>query len=47
MRKAEYSDFCIFAKFKTHFIQYFPKIRDLFRQNCIFVKHETNKNVRF
>ncbi len=32
--KVEYSDFCIFAKFKTLNILYFLYIRNILRQNC-------------
>jgi len=49
MRKSKYSEFCNFAKIRTHSIPYFPKIRNLLRQNRILLKHLCFKvkNVHF
>ncbi len=41
LQKAEYSDFCIFTKFGTHFFPY--SVFSVLRQNCILrnIKHMT------
>jgi hypothetical protein len=44
LQKAEYSDFCIFAKFETRNIPYTPYILKKSRQNQTFILQNTHKN---